>query len=100
MRCHRVEKMGFGIGIPEGFDGFDLRLLYVHEFLIALAFRRSAGGGLQGELKKSSYIYLFSVCEEKCVASKPRKVRNSSNLQNSLVLGVGDCLSLDAFKIH
>jgi len=43
MRRHKGEKVRFRIGIRERFDGFDLRFLYVHEFLIALAFRVPLG---------------------------------------------------------
>src|SRR6266852_2233463 len=72
MRCQKTRREGFRIDIREGFYGFGLRLRYFHGFLIARAFRGSAGK-VQGELPKNPPLSTYSVFSWKIVSLKTKK---------------------------
>jgi hypothetical protein len=72
MRCHRAGREGFRFDIRDGFDGFGLRLRYVHEFLIARVFRGSAGQ-VQGNLPKNPPLSTYSVFPWGIVSRKTKK---------------------------
>jgi hypothetical protein len=72
MRCHTAEREGFRHDIRDGFDGFGLRLRYVHELLIARVFRDSAGQ-TQVELHKNPPLSTYSVFSGEIVSLKIKK---------------------------